>query len=119
MIIAWKSSMFRGDLVFTNEYALSVQFHAQHDSSSWLMTSIYAPCQSEGKLAFLEWFNQLQIPPEEDWLVLGDFNLIRRPENRNKEGGNVTEMFLFNEAISALGLNEIHLQGRKYTWSNK
>jgi hypothetical protein len=44
---------------------------------------------------------------------------MRRPENRNKEGGNVTEMFLFNEAISTLGLNEIHLQGRKYTWSNK
>ena len=27
-------------------------------------------------------------------------------------------MLLFNEAISLLGLNEIVLQGRKYTWSN-
>lgn len=56
---------------------------------------------------------------EVDWLVLGDFNLIIRPENRNKEGGNIMEMLLFNEAISAFGLNEITLQGRKYTWSNK
>ncbi|XP_066351661.1 uncharacterized protein [Miscanthus floridulus] len=29
------------------------------------------------------------------------------------------EMLLFNDAISALGLNEIYLQGRKFTWSNK
>jgi len=28
------------------------------------------------------------------------------------------EMFMFNDAISALGLIEIVLQGRKYTWSN-
>lgn len=56
---------------------------------------------------------------EVDWLVLGDFNLIRRPENRNKEGGNVMVMLLFNEAISALGLNEITMHERKYTWSNK
>lgn len=25
---------------------------------------------------------------------------------------------MFNDAISALGLNEIVLQGRKFTWSN-
>lgn len=28
------------------------------------------------------------------------------------------EMLLFNDAISALGLSEISLQGRKFTWSN-
>jgi len=39
--------------------------------------------------------------------------LIRRPENR--EGGDLSEMLLFIEAISALGLNEVSLQGRKFT----
>ena len=28
-------------------------------------------------------------------------------------------MFMFNEVIGLLGLNEIVLQGRKFTWSNK
>lgn len=50
---------------------------------------------------------------------MGDFNLIRGPENRNKPGGDVSEMLLFNEAISALGLVELPLIGRKYTWTNK
>ena len=43
---------------------------------------------------------------------------MRRQEDRNKEGGDLVEMFMFNDAISAQGLNEIVLQGRKYTWSN-
>jgi len=47
--------------------------------------------------------------------VIGDFNLIRRPKDRNKEGADVQEMFLFNEAISVLDLVEIPLLGRHYT----
>jgi hypothetical protein len=50
---------------------------------------------------------------------VGDFNLIRGPENMNKSGGDVSFMLLFNEAISAQGWAEIPLQGRKFTWSNK
>jgi endonuclease/exonuclease/phosphatase family metal-dependent hydrolase len=59
------------------------------------------------------------MPTDIDWLLVGDFNLIRYPENRNRPGGDVQEMLLFNEAISSLGLTEIPLQGRKFTWSNK
>jgi len=44
------------------------------------------------------------MPPEIDWLIVGDFNLIRKPEDRNKEGADVNEMFLFNEAINKLGI---------------
>jgi hypothetical protein len=50
--------------------------------------------------------------------VLGDFNFIREPSNRNKPGGDVNDMLLFNEAISNLGLVELPLKGRKFTWSN-
>lgn len=49
------------------------------------------------------------MPNEEQWLIVGDFNLIRRPEDRNMPGGDINEIFLFNEAISNLGLIEIPL----------
>jgi hypothetical protein len=35
-----------------------------------------------------------------DWLIVGDFNFIRKPSDRNKEGGEVNDMLMFNEAIS-------------------
>ena len=39
------------------------------------------------------------MPDQTEWIIVGDFNLIRRPEDRNREGGDTNEMFLFNEAI--------------------
>jgi len=56
---------------------------------------------------------------EQDLLIVGEFNLMRGPENRNKPGGDITELLFFNEAISSLGLLEIPLLGKQFTWSNK
>ena len=58
------------------------------------------------------------MPENVDWIVMGDFNHIRSAEDRNKPGGDLNEMLLFNEAISNLGLIELPLKGRQYTWSN-
>jgi endonuclease/exonuclease/phosphatase family metal-dependent hydrolase len=60
----------------------------------------------------------MSIPSVENWILLGDFNFMRSPENRNKDGGNINDMFIFNEIIGHLGLLELPLKGRSYTWSN-
>lgn len=49
---------------------------------------------------------------------MGDFNLIRNPENRNRTGGNMGVMMLFNDLIHHLDLVDIAFEGRAYTWSN-
>ena len=49
---------------------------------------------------------------------MGDFNFIRSPKDRNRPGGDVNQMLLFNEAISNLGLIELPLKGRQCSWSN-
>jgi hypothetical protein len=59
------------------------------------------------------------MPDHVDWLVVGDFYLYRNPEDRNKPGADSSEMQLFNEAISKLGLMELPLKGKWFTWSNK
>jgi len=42
-----------------------------------------------------------------------------RATTRNRPGGDLNEMLLFNEAISSLGLIELPLKGRRFTWSHK
>ena len=59
------------------------------------------------------------MPPEVNWLLAGDFNLIRKPADRNKPGEDLAEMLLFNEALIALGVVELPLHGQRFTWSNK
>src|ERR1041384_2466831 len=49
---------------------------------------------------------------------MGDFNFIITPDDRNRPGGDINDMLLFNEAINNLGLVELPLKGRQFTWSN-
>jgi hypothetical protein len=50
--------------------------------------------------------------------MVGDFNLMRSPENRNRPGGDTNNMMLFNDIISHLNLVEVPLKNRSFTWSN-
>jgi endonuclease/exonuclease/phosphatase family metal-dependent hydrolase len=50
---------------------------------------------------------------------MGDFNLIRRPKNRNKSGGDINLTQAFNEAISNMGIVELPLSSQAYTWPNR
>jgi hypothetical protein len=59
------------------------------------------------------------MPSDKLWLIVGDFNLIRRPEDRNIVGGAINLMLKFNETISNLDLVEILLHGLFFTWSNR
>jgi exonuclease III len=119
ILVIWKGSILEGDLMDTNTFAVTVRFKSLLDGSTWILTSVYAPCTAEGKRQFIDWFKGFYVQDDLDWIVLGDFNLMRSPSNRNRDGGNIQEMFMFNEAISALGLNEVEIVGRKYTWSNQ
>jgi hypothetical protein len=58
----------------------------------WVLTNIYAPCTSERKVAFLNWLHDFELSEEMDWLLVGDFNLIRRASDSNRPGGSVQEM---------------------------
>jgi hypothetical protein len=76
------------------------------------------PASSADKAGFFSWLYNFDTELLEDWLILGDFNFIRSPENRNRPEGNPTEMLLFNDLINHLYLLEIELQGQAFTWSN-
>jgi exonuclease III len=115
LVTAWKSSVFSGHLVFQNSYAITVKLTAKHNDDSWLLTNIYGPCTHDGKRSFIQWLKQYTVNDVDSWLIVGDFNLLRKPENRNRPGGDVTEMLMFNDAISSLGLIELPLYGRAYT----
>ena len=51
-------------------------------------------------------------------MLAGDFNSYRALSDRNRDGGNMNDVMIFNEIISNLGLMEIPLKGRNFTWSN-
>lgn len=82
--MAWKGASFHGVQIFQNEYAISLEMTSTLNNNSWILTPIYAPCTHDGKRSFLEWFKGIQMPEQNEWIIVGDFNLIRKPEDRNK-----------------------------------
>jgi hypothetical protein len=65
-------------MIFVNDFAQSVMFISLLSGASWLLTNIYVPCTDEGKRQFITWFKNKQMPDNVDWLVVGDFNFIRK-----------------------------------------
>lgn len=59
-----------------------------------------------------------EIDDDDLWLILGDFNFYGSTENRNRPGGNYNDILVFNSIISHLGLIELPIKGRSFTWSN-
>jgi hypothetical protein len=110
IIVLWNSSNFTGTLI--------INFVSTHNNASWTLVVVYGPCQGIERDHFVQWLYNINIPVAANWLLLGDFNFIRSPDNRNKPGGDTNDMFLFNEIIGHLGLLELPLKGRSFTWSN-
>lgn len=118
-IIVWSSQLFTEEPIFQNNFAQSIEFTTLASGDKWVLTIVYEPCTDEGRDQFLQWFQNIDMLDDIDWLIVGDFNLIRYPSNRNKPGGDLNNMMAFNEAISNLRISELPLHGQKYTWSNK
>jgi hypothetical protein len=95
-----------------------MHFSSTSNNQPWQLVTFYGPCSGLERDIFFQWLHDLDIPMHENWLLLGDFNFIRSVDNRNKPGSDMNDIFLFNGIISHLGLIELPLKGRSFTWSN-
>jgi hypothetical protein len=97
-----------------DSFAISIECSSIISDDTWILTNVYAPCTSEGRQSFLDWFKNIDMPDGMDWLIIGDFNLTRKQIDRNKPGGNIQDWL-----INYLRLEELRLTGQKFTWTNK
>ena len=118
ILVVWNSSVFVGTLIEVQQFAVVVEFVSRQNNDKWTLVVIHGPCQREARDNFVTWLYNLCIPVEENQLLLGDFNFIWSRDNRNLPGGDLNDMFIFNEIIVHLGLLELPIKGRAYTWSN-
>ena len=105
-------------MLIQEDFSLVIKFCSTQSAQEWTLVNIYGPCQGDPRVIYTEWLHNLHIPSNEDWLLLGDFNYIRSPDNRNKPGGNPNDMITFNDFIHSQQLIELPIKGRQYTWSN-
>jgi hypothetical protein len=96
-----------------------VKFHlvTKSDNFEWSLVVVYGAAQDAQKGEFLAEFVRLCENEPLPLLVGGDFNIIRRQEEKNNDNFNARWPFIFNAIIESLDLREIALSGRQYTWA--
>ena len=95
-------------------HAIMGEVHAKDQGRRWL-TVVYGPQSEEAKEELTEQWALCPGP----WLVLGDFNMIMRAEEKNNTNINRRMMAKFRTFANRHELKDLYLHGRKYTWSNE
>ena len=73
--------------------------------------------QNQKKNLFLDELRSLESMVHPAWLLLGDFNLIYLASDKNNDRLNRRMMQRFKGAIDWLGIKELALNGRRFTWA--
>jgi endonuclease/exonuclease/phosphatase family metal-dependent hydrolase len=118
LLVLWNSSVFAGTIILQESFAVVVRFTSVMTAQSWTLVNVYGPCVEPRRSDFVNWLHNQDIPDDDDWILVGDFNFYRYVESRNKPGGNFNDMNIFNDIINHLGLVELPIKGRAFTWSN-
>jgi hypothetical protein len=118
LLVIWVSNMFSGSVILEESFGIAISFTSVISLDIFVLVNVYGPCEGVERENFVAWLFGLDIPDGANWLLLGDFNFYRYVESRNLPGANMTDISTFNEIISYLGLIELPIKGRAYTWSN-
>lgn len=119
ILVAWKASAWSVTHICPRTYSTSARVKLNCDDSEMWRTTVYGPSSEADKPAFLEELHELCVVHSGPWLLNGDFNLIYRAQDKNNNRLNRRLLGQFRRFLNEAELDEIHLSGRLYTWSNE
>ena len=108
IITVWNGNIFDGVVISCHKFQLTVQLTCK--LSAWVLyvTNVYAPTANAEREEFLTWFNEIDTSLMEFWMIMGDFNLMRSPENRNRPGVTLTICLDLTALFSILTYRKSH-----------
>ena len=119
ILLLWNDAALDVHNIVIRRFSITASVTIRDCLSTFLLTTVYGPTRDNLKGDFLRELRRIQPDDDQSWLVLGDFNLIYRARDKNNTNLNLRRMRQFRTTLNRCRLKEIHLQNRKYTWSNK
>ena len=92
---------------------------ATNAAPNWWLTAVYGPREDRDKAIFLEELEAIRDACQGPWAVTGDFNLILNEEDKSNDRIDRANLRRFRRTVAALELQDLHLHGRAFTWSNE
>ncbi|CAO2150038.1 unnamed protein product [Urochloa humidicola] len=118
VLTAWDPSMLQLTSSTAHRFSLTTTLAATSTNLAFTVTNCYGPCEDSLKAEFLLELALVEASVQGPWLLLGDFNMIRLPEERSNGNFDQAKAAMFNDAKGPLVQLELPLLDRLFTWSN-
>jgi exonuclease III len=119
ILTGWDPALFSLISSHSTQFTLTKTLQSSLSDLTFAVTNVYAPADHSLSPSFLSEFEALGPLFPIPWLVVGDFNLLRDPSDKNNSNFDLALASAFNDSIRTLALFELPLLDRLYTWSNK
>jgi exonuclease III len=117
--VAWRRNLWNAEHAVVRRFSITMRFlPLKRQGDPWWITNVYGPTQHAEKGNFFQELRDVHAACQGPWLVCGDFNMIYQACDKNNEKLHVGIMRSFRSLLDDLHLDELHLFGRLYTWSN-
>ncbi len=118
ILTAWNPALFECVDFWVGSFSVNTVLLRRVDGTSFTISNVYGPTRVELKGVFLQELRDLESRVVGVWTLLGDFNLLFSCHDKNGPLANATDTLSFRNVISSLGLLDIPLSNRAFTWSN-
>lgn len=119
ILLAWSATNFSQIQEHKGRFCLTVQLKNILDNSLFWLTGTYGPSTPNGRNEYYQELTSTKPTDGLPWLICGDFNVTIKPEDRTNNQNTWRESLHFGSLISNLGLLNIAMEGRQFTWSNE
>lgn len=119
IVTAWDPRVLPLSSSSSSRYSLTTSLHSATSALSLTVTNVYTPSDHAFTEDFVSDLLEVSRQIAGPWIVLGDFNIIRFPHEKNNTRFDASRATVFNSLINSLALHELALADRLFTWTNK
>ena len=114
MLLGFNKDILTVQDVISEDFCVKLHLKTKLDGFSWVLVVVYGAAEDNKKTEFLAELVRICEGETAPILVGGDFNIIRRQEEKNNDNFNARWPTIFNAIIENLSLKDIKLTGRQF-----
>ena len=99
------------------DFYVKFTLRCKNDGFKFVLYTVYGTAQYQNKQTFLAELANTCSKESLPYLIGGDFNIMRRPEDKSSGVFDFKWPNLFNAVMESLDLKEIVMSGRQFTWA--
>ncbi|XP_022030504.1 uncharacterized protein LOC110931417 [Helianthus annuus] len=116
LLCIWDPQTFRMHGVSKHRHFLLIHGILKGNNQALNVINVYAPHNNSEKKVLRNNIREIISAGSGQWVLLGDFNAVRGPDDRRNTGFNRVCAHDFNEFIDSVDLVEYNMRDRKYTF---